>query len=280
MSAEGRIERFDRTAEPRFPAGVPSRAGGSHEILPASVAEPLVSLNAPTTVAADQYRALRHNLESLRESSSPYVLAITSPSPGDGKTVTTLNLAGTLAEKDDARILVIDADLRRASVAAYLGLPGHPTPGLADALRDPRIDLSHIVRRVRGVNLWIALAGTPGSAPHELLTSPRFGALLDDARREFSGVLIDTPPCVLMPDCRLIERLVDGFLLVIAAHKTPRRLVAEALRELPRTKTLGVVFNADDRASSSYYGYSGGYYDDDSARRSPRGAWWKRMLGV
>jgi Mrp family chromosome partitioning ATPase len=72
--------------------------------------------------------------------------------------------------------------------------------------------------------------------------------------------------------------LVDGFLLVIAAHKTPRRLVAEALQELPRTKTLGLVFNADDRASSSYYGYSGGYYDD-SARRSRRGAWWKRVVG-
>jgi Mrp family chromosome partitioning ATPase len=130
---------------------------------------------------------------------------------------------------------------------------------------------------VRGTNLWIALAGTPVSAPHELLSSPHFGALLEDARREFSWVLIDTPPCVLMPDCRLIERLVDGFLLVIAAHKTPRRLVAEALQELPRTKTLGLVFNADDRASSSYYGYSGGYYDDSV--RSRRGAWRKRVLG-
>jgi len=238
----------------------------------------LVSLNAPASVAADQYRALRHNLESLLESPAPHVIAITSPSPGDGKTVTTLNLAGALAEKDDTRVLVIDADLRRASVAAYLGLPGHPTPGVADALTEPRRDLSQIVRRVRGTNLWIALAGKPGSAPHELLSSPHFGALLDDARREFSWVLIDTPPCVLMPDCRLIERLVDGFLLVIAAHKTPRRLVAEALQELPRAKTLGVVFNADDRASSSYYGYAGGYYGD-SSRRSRRGAWAKRVLG-
>jgi receptor protein-tyrosine kinase len=278
MTAEGRVERFDRIAEPRFPASIASRGVAGHEILASSVAEPLVSLNAPTTAAADQYRALRHNLEGLRESSASYVMAITSPSPGDGKTVTTLNLAGALAEKDDARVLVIDADLRRASVAAYLGLHGHPTPGLADALRDPRYDLSHIVRRVKDTNLWIALAGTPVSAPHELLSSQRFGALLEDARREYTWVLIDTPPCVLMPDCHLIERLVDGYLLVIAAHKTPRRLVAEALHELPRTKTLGVVFNGDDRASSRYYGYSDGYYVDSA--RSRRGAWWKRVLGV
>jgi capsular exopolysaccharide synthesis family protein len=279
MSIEGRVERFDRIVEPRFHAGVLSRAAASHEILPATVAEPLVSLNARATVAADQYRALRHNLESLLESAAPHVIAVTSPSPGDGKTVTTLNLAGALAEKDDARVLVIDADLRRASVAAYLGLPGDPTPGVADALSEPRCDLSQIIRRVRGTNLSIALAGTPGSAPHELLGSARFEALLEDARREFSWVLIDTPPCVLMPDCRLIERFIDGFLLVIAAHKTPRRLVAEALHELPRAKTLGVVFNADDRASASYYGYSGSHYDD-AARRSHRGAWWKRVLGV
>jgi capsular exopolysaccharide synthesis family protein len=279
MNAEGRVGRFDRTAEPRFPASVSSRVAASHEILAANVAEQLVSLNAPTTAAADQYRALRHNLESLRDSSAPYVMAITSPSPGDGKTVTTLNLAAALAEKDEARVLVIDADLRRASVAGYLGLPGHPTPGLADALREPRYALSQIVRRVRGLDLWIAVAGTPSSAPHELLSSQHFGALLEDARREFTWVLIDTPPCVLMPDCHLIERLVDGFLLIIAADKTPRRLVAEALHELPRAKTLGVVFNGDDRASSRYYGYSDGYYDD-SARRSRRGAWWNRVLGV
>ena len=71
MTVESRVERFDRGVEPRFPAGVPSRAAASHEILPASVAEPLVTLNAPATVAADQYRALRHNLESLLESPGP-----------------------------------------------------------------------------------------------------------------------------------------------------------------------------------------------------------------
>jgi capsular exopolysaccharide synthesis family protein len=270
------LRNFDRLIES---TQGPAVASLRPAIRRGEIAEQLVSLLAPSSFAADQYRTLRHSIERLRREDGLRVLAMTSPTPGDGKTVTTLNLAGALAEKDDARVLVIDADLRRPSVAAYLGLPGHPTPGLADALREPRYALSQIVRRVRGFNLWIAPAGTPGSAPHELLSSQRFGALLEDARREFTCVLIDTPPCVLMPDCRLIERSVDGFLLVIAAHKTPRRLVAEALQELPRAKTLGVVFNADDRASSRYYGYSGGYYDD-SARRSRRGAWWKRVLGV
>ena len=138
---------------------------------------------------------------------------------------------------------------------------------------------SDVVRRIKDANLWIVTAGTPNSAPHELLSSQRFDTLLQDARRDFSCVLIDTPPCVLMPDCRVIERLVDGFLLVIAAHKTPRKLVAEALHELDRTKMLGVVFNADDLAGSRYYGYYGGYYEAPSAR-SRRAAWWKRLRGA
>lgn len=278
MNAEGRIERFDRVAESRFPISVSSRSAAAHEISAATVAEQLVSLKAPRSVAADQYRALRHNVESCRKGTNPYVMAITSPTPGDGKTVTTLNLAGAFAQEEDARVLVIDADLRRGSVASYLGLPRHPTPGLGDALRDSRHDLSHVVRRVKDLNLWIVPAGTPNSAPYELLSSQRFETLLQDARRDFSCVLIDTPPCVLVPDCRVVERLVDGCLLVIAAHKTPRKLVAEALHELDRTKMLGVVFNADDHASARYYGY-GSYYEAPSAR-SRRVAWWKRLTGV
>jgi Mrp family chromosome partitioning ATPase len=71
-------------------------------------------------------------------------------------------------------------------------------------------------------------------------------------------VLVDTPPSLLMPDCRLIERWVDGFILVVAAHKTPRKLVAEALSLLDPAKMLGVVFNADDRPTAGYYGYGYG----------------------
>jgi Mrp family chromosome partitioning ATPase len=81
--------------------------------------------------------------------------------------------------------------------------------------------------------------------------------LLREARRDFDCVLVDTPPAALLPDCRLIERWVDGVMLVVAAHKTPRKFVAEALAQLDPAKVVGVVFNADDNPTSSYYG---GYY--------------------
>jgi capsular exopolysaccharide synthesis family protein len=221
------------------------------------IAEQLVSLVAPTSVAADQYRALRHTIERLRKDSGFQAIAVTSPSPGDGKTVTTLNLAGALAQGQDARVLVVDADLRKPSVAAYLALDGLRSPGLSDALRDSRFELHQLVRHLKGFNLWVVPAGPPEMTPYELLSSPRFDGLMREARRDFDCVLVDTPPSLLLPDTRLIERWVDGIVLVVAAHKTPRKLVAEALNVLDPAKMLGVIFNADDQPTSSYYGYYG-----------------------
>jgi len=223
---------------------------------PARIAEELVSLVAPTSPAADKYRSLRYCIDNVRKEAGGRVFAVTSPTPGDGKTVTTLNLAGALAQSEGARILAIDGDLRRPSVANYLGL-GDQRRGLVDALRDPGCQLGEVTRRISGFNLWFVPAVRPEASPYELLNSSRLDALLQQARREYDCVLIDTPPAVMMPDCRLIERWVDGFMLVVAAHKTPRALVAEALNGLDPAKMLGLVFNADDRPSARYYGYYG-----------------------
>ena len=237
------------------------------------IAERLVSLVAPASFAADQYRGLRHTVERLRRESDLQVLAVTSPGPGDGKSVTTLNLAGALAQSPDARILVIDADLRKPSVGEYLGLGTHRSPGLADALADRTLDLARIARRIDGFNLWAVPAGAPQRSPYELLNSPRLEALLAEARRQYDCVLVDTPPFITLPDCRVIERSVDGFFIVVAAHRTPRKMLAEVMTLLQPSKLLGVVFNADDRPGSDYYGYSG-YYGSQATGHP---VWWQRL---
>jgi tyrosine-protein kinase len=218
---------------------------------------------------------LRNVVERLRAESGLHVLGITSPGPGDGKTVTTLNLAGALGQSSGARVLVIDADLRKPSVAEYLGL-NLRLPGLADALADPSYALAGVVRRLEGFNLSVLPAGKPQIAPYELLNSPRIDGLLKEARSHFDCVLIDTPPCVPMPDCRLIERWVDGFLVVVGAHRTPRKLLAEALAAIDIAKVAAVVFNADDRPASGYYGSYGAYYGAASDAH-PR-SWWQRLV--
>ena len=101
-----------------------------------------------------------------------------------------------------------------------------------------------------------------------MLKSPRLGELLEEARRRYDYIVVDAPPLCPVQDCRVIAHWVDGFLLVVAAHHTPRRLVAEALNVVERGKMLGLVFNGDDHPPSSFYGYYGHY--GAGAARGPR----------
>lgn len=220
-----------------------------------AIAEQLVSLLAPGSIAADQYRKLRLAVERLHAHGGLQVLAVTSAGPGDGKSVTTLNLAGALAQSSDARVLVIDADLRRPRVADYLGLPPLAAGGLVGAMQRTDNDLDALVERIDRFNLSVLPAGAPQEAPYELLNSSRLDSLLSEARRRYDYVLIDTPPLLPFPDCRVIGRCVDGYLLTVAAHRTPRKLVSEAIDLLDPAKVVGVVFNGDDRPRAADYGY-------------------------
>jgi capsular exopolysaccharide synthesis family protein len=210
----------------------------------------LVSLIAPTSFEAEQYRALRHMIEQLRRSAALSVIAISSPDAGDGKTTTTINLAGALAQASDARVLVVDADLRGCNVATDLGIA--EAPGLVDLILRSDLALEAAVQVRPHLNLSVLTAGRHSSTPYEALKSPRVGELLVEARRKYDYVIVDTAPLVSVPDSRVLEKWVDGFLIVVGAHRTPRRLVEEALSLIAPNKILGMIFNGDDRHLSRY----------------------------
>jgi len=243
---------------PAVPApGRPRNIGGR----PFLLEERFVSLRHPSSLEADQYRMLRCELDYLRRERSLAVVAVTSPGVGDGKTTTAINLAGTLAQDPRSRVLLVDADLRRPSVGRLLGFGEHAEgPGLAGALLDPGLSLASVTRERPGLNLWVLPAGPPRSLPFELLRSPRLGEVLAEARGRFDAVVVDTPPLLLLPDCRALADRVDGFLLVVAANRTPRRAVAAALGALEEEKTIGIVYNSDRRPPSSYARYYAHYY--------------------
>ena len=222
-------------------------------------AEQLVSLVAPASMEADQYRGLRHTIERMHGETGLQMLAITSPGPGDGKSVTTLNLAGSLAQSPETRVLVVDADLHRPSVGKYLGIDEPDAPGLVDLILNEDLSLAGIVRRLDALNLSVMLPGVCRSGAYELLNSPRLAARLKEARSSFDYVLIDTPPLLPLPDCRLIGQWVDGFIILVTAHRTPRKALADALAMLDSNKVLGTVFNGDDRPLAPYGGYYGNY---------------------
>jgi capsular exopolysaccharide synthesis family protein len=234
-----------------------------------AVEDHLVSLLAPSSMGADHYRILRDVVEQRRASGACAVLAVTSPGPGDGKSTTAINLAGALAQDASARVLLVDADLRNPSIADLMALENPEGLGLTDAIVDPALSLSRVVCRVPRFNLSVLDSGRASPMPYEILRLPRLGDLIAEARRSFDHVVVDAPPALPFPDCRVIGRWVDGFFLVVAAHKTPRRLFEQAVAGLDPGRVAGVVFNGDDSpVDTTYY--------DRSARNGHHAGWLRR----
>jgi capsular exopolysaccharide synthesis family protein len=232
----------------------------------------LVSFSAPESFEAEQYRVLRYLVERLRgEKGRTCLIAVTSPAAGDGKTTTALNLAGTLAQSAETRVLLIDADLRRPAVEERLGKKSANALGLADFIKQSSLTLQDVITRYAALNLSVLPAGHASVSSYEVFKSPRFGALLDEARRQYDHVVIDTPPLVPVSDCRLIEKWVDGFFVVVRAHKTPRKLVQESLAVVEERKILGLVLNDGDPpvfGYDKYYGYASGVEAQRQLRRA------------
>jgi Mrp family chromosome partitioning ATPase len=136
-----------------------------------------------------------------------------------------------------------------------------------DALLDSGLTLEDTVEHLALFNLSVLPGGGPAVAPYELLKSPRLEALLDAARQRYDYIILDTPPFIPVPDCRLVTRYVDGFFVAVAAHRTPKGMLAETLSLMDPAKVVGLVFNGDDVRRSSYYDVYAG---------SPRRARWYR----
>lgn len=225
----------------------------------------LVSFTAPGSFAAEQYQGLRLTVERMSRTRDVRTIAISSPAAGDGKTVTALNLAGALARGSDEGVLLVDADLRRPSVAKLLGL-SETARGLGDVLADGGPDHASVIQRLDSLNLAVLPAGPARrGGVSDTLRSPRLEALLDRLRGEYGRIVVDTPPLLPVFDSALLAKLVDGVLLVVAANQTPRKLLGESLNMLDPGKVLGIVFNRDERPLFGYYNsysrYYRGYFD-------------------
>ena len=199
----------------------------------------LVSLVAPTSAAAEDYRTLRAAVERLARDRPCQVVAVSSPGAQEGKTLTAINLAATLAQVEKRRVLLLDVDLRTAALAQYLGLARQP--GFVDIIHS-QASLDSVVTWVRP-NLGVVAAGTTTDAPYEVLSAPRLREAIDEARRSYDFVVLDTPPIVSVADCRSIADFVDGFIVVVAAHRTQRAAIDAALRRIDPAKLLGLVLN-------------------------------------
>jgi capsular exopolysaccharide synthesis family protein len=212
----------------------------------------LISLLSPATMEAEQYRTLSLMLEQRRQSGLLQVVAVTSPTVGDGKTLTSINLAGAFAQSRDARVLLIDVDFRKPSIPERLGLKDANMRGFRDAIVNPALRLRDIAHHLPAWNLSVVTVGRTEVMPHESFKSSRFAELVDEARHDFEWIILDSAPLLQAPDCLTIGRSVDGFVMVVCAHKTSRKDIGEALDILGPSKLLGLVFNNDENFVRSH----------------------------
>ncbi len=220
----------------------------------------LVALTAPTSYAAAQYRSLAYTLRADRP--DVRMIAVCSPALGDGKSTTAVNVGAAMARDGGARVLVVDSDLRRPTVAQLLGVSDRP--GVSELLDDDDRSLDDHVISIPSFRLSVLPAGRRLDDPYRAFQSRRWEQLLDAMRGGFDRIVFDTPPLLPVPDGHVIAAGVDGVLLVVAAHHTRRTFVEEALSALDPAKVLGIVFNGDDESPSRYGRYHGEYYQRPS----------------
>ncbi len=217
---------------------------------PNAVDRRLVTLTAPASGAAEQYRSLYYRLERMRERRPMGVVAITSALPGEGKTMTAVNLALTSARANpERRILLVDADLRCSQVAATLGIRGRP--GLAELVAGD-CEPDEALRRFLATQLVVLPAGGAPEDPAALLGSAQTKRFLEAMRSNFEEIYLDLPPALPFADASILGCLADGVVLVVRASVTSHQRVLQTIDLLAGAPLVGCVLNAAEPTSTQY----------------------------
>jgi succinoglycan biosynthesis transport protein ExoP len=204
------------------------------------------------------FKGLRAKIEYKIDMVELRVLALTSAVAEEGKTLTAVNLAANMASTGRKKVLLVDMDLRKASIARMLGI--EKGPGLSEYLYG-KVPREEILRKSSVPGLFIIPGGRTISSPADILAGERFRSFLRDLREQFDLVILDTPPVLPVPDALTISEQVDAFIMIFRLSHTPHQLFRQAIEELGDRKIMGVVLNGEEQKSSKYYSrYYGKYY--------------------
>lgn len=249
-----------RSATAAPPKRAPKQPPGAWN--PQRVDPVIVAFHDRYSAVCEQYRSVRARLLTINTSRAAQVIGITSAIPEEGKSVTALNLSLVMAEGGEHRILLADADFRRASIARMLGIPEQP--GLAEVLRG-EIGLAQALQPTPFPNLKVLTAGRAGENGYaELLGGNAIAAALEEFRNGFDYTFLDTPPITTVSDVCLLAPQSDGVIVVIQMRRTPEPTVQQAVRTLQANniKILGSILSRYRERGAGYYEhyYSSYYY--------------------
>ncbi|WP_168165446.1 polysaccharide biosynthesis tyrosine autokinase, partial [Brachybacterium sp. HMSC06H03] len=223
----------------------------------------LIAAQKPSSVQAEAYRELRTNLHFMLTADRMNTLLVTSSLSGEGKSSTAINLAQVLAQAG-GRVLLVDADLRRPSLATELGL--ERTVGLTTVLIGD-VELDDVTQPLETAGLDVLTSGPIPPNPSELLGSEAMRSLLEAASEAYDYVVVDTAPLLAVTDAVALSRFVDGSLVVAQSDRVKKQQLGEALAKMDSVdaRVLGVVVNNAPRDVRDVYTYLPGEESSEPA---------------
>jgi capsular exopolysaccharide synthesis family protein len=227
---------------------------------------PLILHADPRSVRAESFRTLRTNVQFLDADRPERAFVVTSSVASEGKSTTAANLAIALADSG-ARVLLVDADLRKPKMAQYMAVEGGA--GLTDVLVG-RAKLADVVQQWGRTRLFLLPAGSIPPNPSELVGSARMTDLIAQLNDRYDVVLFDTPPLLPVTDAAILSRLVGGSLVVVAAGKATTNQLSSALMSLEQVgaPVSGIILTMLPARGPNAYGY-GRYGYAYSAKDAP-----------
>jgi capsular exopolysaccharide synthesis family protein len=218
--------------------------------------EKLISLRQPLSPTVESYRALRTNLQYASPDKPLHTIMVTSPNPGEGKSVTLANLAVVIAQSGK-KVILVDTDMRRPVMHTIFGLSNRH--GLSDAILDTDEGVLGHLQDTIVPNLQVLTSGPLPPNPSELLGSAWMGEVLEDLKSNADVVLFDSPPTQVVSDAMSLGGRVDGVLLVVHVGGTRSSEIGRAIEDLRRLRVnmLGIIYNRAKQTSTGYYYYYG-----------------------
>lgn len=214
----------------------------------------LIDLNRPMETPSEEFRSLRTRLNHMQTLQPLHTVVVTSPSPAEGKSFVTMNLALAESHLADNLVLCADFDLRRPTLHSLLQV--ERAPGISDYLLG-EAPLEKCLRKIAGSNLYFFPAGTVVKNPLELLNLREARQLFEKVRTVFNWMFCDSPPLLFSADANLLATYADGTILVVRIGATTIDTITRAVQSLCENNVLGVVTNGA-RAGELYSKYT--YY--------------------
>lgn len=215
----------------------------------------LITQLNPRSPIAEQYRTIRTNIEFSSVDEEVRSIIVTSSSPEEGKSMTAANLAIVYAQQGK-RVLLIDADLRKPTVHYTFRLDN--LRGLSNLLVS-QSQLEGAISDTQQENLHVISSGPIPPNPSELLGSNKMKSLINEAKKVYDIIILDTPPVLAVTDAQVLANIVDGSILVVRSDQTEYELATKATETLKtaQAKILGAVLNDREQSASNTYYYYG-----------------------